>query len=221
MTPEDTFQPETRYQVEIKIVPNKDAHNVDVCSFDLSEVSTKLNGILPSEVYRSSKSVYIYHVFRRAPQAPSLGANVSGTVTSFLDDSGEVTIGLYKNGENTPAYSTVVNGNSVEYSIANVVDGTYTLKVSKADHVTRDYEIIVDGQNVVQDVKICPLGDVDQDSDVDMEDVITLLNHILKSAEVTDDYAIQAGTVAGNPEPSMEDVIKILNYVLKVTDSLE
>lgn len=221
LTPEDTFQPDVKYQAEIKIVPNKDAHNVDVCSFNLSEVSTKLNGFSPSEVYRSSKSVYIYHVFRKAPQAPSLGANVSGTVTSYLDDSGEVTIGLYKNGENTPTYSTVVNGNSVEYSMANVVNGIYTLKVSKASHVTRAYEIIVDGQNVVQDVKICPLGDVDQDSDVDMEDVITLLNHILKSAEVTDDYAIQAGTVAGNPEPSMEDVIKILNYVLKVTDSLE
>lgn len=95
------------------------------------------------------------------------------------------------------------------------------MKVSKAGHVTREYEVTVGSEDVVQDVKICLLGDVQMDGDVDMEDVVALLNHTLKASIITDEYALKAGKVASGAELGMEDVVKILNYVLKAIDSLE
>ena len=89
--------------------------------------------------------------------------NASGTVESFGNETGKVTVGLYKSGATTASYSTAVTGNSTSYSINNVAPGTYTMKVSKTNHVTREYTIIVNASNVTQDVKIHLKGDINGD----------------------------------------------------------
>ena len=78
---------------------------------------------------------------------------VSGSVTSFNDASGDITLQLIPEGLSEPAYETTVKGNTVAYSFADVAAGTYTLKVSKANHVTREYTIVVGDTSVLQDVK--------------------------------------------------------------------
>ena len=48
--------------------------------------------------------------------------------------------------------------------------GTYTMKVMKQNHVTREYTVTVGSSNVVQDVEIWLLGDVTGDGVVDISD---------------------------------------------------
>lgn len=56
---------------------------------------------------------------------------------------------------------------SGNYAFENIAVGTYTLEVSKEDHVTRTYEITVTDEDVVQDVKIHLLGDINNDGKCD------------------------------------------------------
>jgi len=214
LTPEDTFLPEAKYQVEIKITPNKDSNQADVCNFNIPEVGVKLNGILPSEVYRSNKAVYIYHVFRRAPQAPSLGANVSGTVTSFQDESGEVTIGLYEGEAANPTYTATVTGNTADYLIENVEAGTYIMKVSKANHVTREYEVVVASEDVEQDAKIHLLGDISGDGQVNIADNTRMIRHIKKTKLLTG-YEFEVADISGDDQVNIADNTRMIRHIKK------
>ena len=127
------------------------------------------------------------------PAAPA-GSTVSGTVTSYLDDAQDVTVQIL-DGE-TVIGSDVKAGNTVTYSIANVVAGDYTLRVSKKNHVTRDYAITVSGDNTA-DAKICPLGDVDNNGKVTSMDVSAANNHAKKTKPITDEYKLRCANVAG------------------------
>ena len=91
---------------------------------------------------------------------------VSGSVTSFNDASGDVTLQLILEGLSEPAYETTVKGNTVAYSFADVAAGTYTMKVSKANHVTREYTVFVGNSPIPLDAKIHLLGDINGDGKV-------------------------------------------------------
>ena len=39
----------------------------------------------------------------------------------------------------------------MEYKFSNVAAGTYTLKVMKENHVTREYTVVVGNSSVIQD----------------------------------------------------------------------
>jgi hypothetical protein len=75
-------------------------------------------------------------------------ATLRGTVTSFNDASGDITLQLIPEGFSEPAYETIVKGNTVDYYFADVAAGTYTLRVSKANHVTREYTVVVGNGSV-------------------------------------------------------------------------
>ena len=81
------------------------------------------------------------------------GFTLSGTVTSFGDDTDEIMIELIPEGSTETAYYVIVTGNTAKYNLLNVAAGTYTLKVSKANHVTREYTVVVGDTSVLQDVK--------------------------------------------------------------------
>ena len=74
-------------------------------------------------------------------------------------------------------YETTTTGNSAAYSIDNVEAGTYTLKVMKANHVTREYAVTVGSSAVTQNVKIHPLGDVNGDGKVTTADAARINAH--------------------------------------------
>ena len=80
--------------------------------------------------------------------SPANTVTVNGTVTSYGDADADVTIALFRedNTTDTPDYSTTVKGNSAAYSIKGVIPGNYTVRVSKPNHVTREYSITVNAQ---------------------------------------------------------------------------
>lgn len=109
---------------------------------------------------------------------PNASGSVSGTVKSFNSASDQVTIQLIQQGQSEPAYETTVSGGTKEgnqytasYTISGIASGTYTMRVLKKNHVTREYTITVGGEAVTQNVKIHLKGDINGDGKITIGDV--------------------------------------------------
>ena len=140
------------------------------------------------------------------------GVAVSGTVESFLDENGETTLSLYREGETQAAYSTSVRGSSAQYAFAGVAAGRYILRVEKKGHTAREYTIEVAQTDLSQNVKICPVGDINGDGEVNMLDMISLYNH-LNETEPLEGYAYACADVNADGEVGMLDMIRLYNHI--------
>ena len=106
-----------------------------------------------------------------------VASGVRGQVTSFMND-GDVTVSLFAGSSTTPKYTVSVPGGIkdssgkyiAEYEIPDVAAGTYTMKVSKSKHVTREYTVTVNNGKVTQNAEIWMLGDVNGDGFINMTD---------------------------------------------------
>ena len=143
------------------------------------------------------------------------GVSVSGTVTSYGDTGENVTVQLIEAGHTEPSYEDIVTGNSAAYSFATVPAGTYTLKVMKKGHATREYAIAVASDPVMQDVKICLLGDVDGNGSVNMVDYIKVRQHAQAVSFLTD-YALACADVNGDGNVNMVDYIKVRQHAQNI-----
>ena len=122
----------------------------------------KLDGIDTPLSTSQAQGVYTF------PETEIVGYGVSGNVESFNSGTDPVTIQLIEQGQSEPAYETIVSGGTqignkftAPYTFYDIPSGTYTMKVMKQNHVTREYTVIVGTNPVVQDVKIHLLGDID------------------------------------------------------------
>ena len=140
---------------------------------------------------------------------------VSGTVTSFGGETDTVTVELWKAGAANATYQTTVTGNSAAYSIAKVESGSYTMKVMKKNHVTREYAVEVADEDVAQDAKIHLLGDVNGDGKLAIADYGKVLRHVKGSALLTD-YEFLCADVNGDGKLAVADYGKILRHVKNI-----
>lgn len=141
------------------------------------------------------------------------GVTVSGTVKSYGGETENVTVTLTP--ENGTPMTTVVTGNSAAYKFENVPAGTYTLKVEKKGHVTREYAIAIASDPVMQDVKVCLLGDVDGNGSVNMVDYIKVRQHA-QSVSFLTDYALACADVNGDGNVNMVDYIKVRQHAQNI-----
>ena len=142
-------------------------------------------------------------------EAVEYNVTVSGTVTSFNDASGDITLQLIPEGFSDPAYETIVTGNTVDYYFADVAAGTYTLKVMKENHATREYTVVVGNSSVIQDVKIHLNGDINGDGRVNNKD-LGLLMQKLNSWEV--EIAGDDGDVNGDGKVNNKDYGLLMQF---------
>lgn len=105
------------------------------------------------------------------------GVTVSGTVTSFGGETDTVTVELWKADATSAAYQTTVTGNSAAYTIENVESGSYTMKVAKTKHATREYAVTVGSSDVTQDAVIWLYGDVNGSGVVDGSDATQIYRY--------------------------------------------
>ena len=141
------------------------------------------------------------------------GGTLSGTVTSYLNTTDTVTVQLLQG--TTVKKTTTVKGNSASYSIAGVSAGTYTLRVSKKNHTTREYSIYISG-NKTQNVEIRPIGDVAPKAGVvNIRDVNALYNHVMETDIITDEYLLQCGDVDNKNGVNIRDVNALYNHVME------
>lgn len=139
------------------------------------------------------------------------GVEVNGTITSYGSDSESVTVQLIESGASEPAYETIVKGNTASYSIAGVAPGTYTMKVMKQNHVTREYTVTVGAENVTQDVKIHLKGDINGDGRVNTSDVGKANSHAKGTSTLTG-YEFACADVNGDGKVNTSDVGKINSH---------
>lgn len=178
-------------------------------SCQLANCSVWINGKEHTGTYKDSTLTLTNITLPVKPE----GVSVSGTVTSYGDTGENVTVTL------TPAsgtpLTTTVTGNSAAYSFATVPAGDYTLKVEKKGHATREYAIAVASDPVMQDVKICLLGDVDGNGSVNMVDYIKVRQHAQAVSFLTD-YALACADVNGDGNVNMVDYIKVRQHAQNI-----
>lgn len=144
------------------------------------------------------------------------GVTVSGTAKSYGGASEVVTVTLTKQGETTPAFTDTLTGNSAAYKFENVSAGTYTLKVMKKGHAPWTEEITVGSEAVMQDVKICLLGDINADGRLTLADYGKVLQHVKKVSLLTD-YEFACADINKDGKLTLVDYGKILQHVKKVS----
>ena len=115
---------------------------------------------------------------------PVVTYTVSGTATSFGSDTDNVILQLIAEGYSEAAYEASVKGDATGYSIAGVLPGTYTMKVMKTKHATREYTITVGTEALIQDVEIWLYGDVNRDGKVDNKDSTQINRYSVNKASI-------------------------------------
>ena len=148
----------------------------------------------------------------------AVSSGLRGQVVSFHDDS-DVTVALFADGSAQPQYTTTVPAGeksggkyTAVYDIPEVAPGTYTVQVSKKNHVTREYTVTVGAENVTQDVKICLLGDVTGDGKVNTKDWARLKAHVNETSNLTG-YELACGDVNGDGKVNIKDWARLKAHV--------
>lgn len=161
----------------------------------------------------AAKGVYTF------PETEIVGYGVSGNVESFNSGTDPVTIQLIEQGQSEAAYEVQVSGGTqsgnkftAPYAFSDVPTGTYTMRVIKQNHVTREYTITVGTEAVTQDVKIHLKGDVTGDGKLDAKDR-TFINRHLENSRPLSDYQFLCGDIDGNGVVNAKDRTQINRHL--------
>ncbi len=135
---------------------------------------------------------------------------ISGLITSFGDDSAPVMIVLYSD-EIVVKTITSTDGT---YSLGAVATGTYVVEISKQNHVTRTYEVIVTDTNIELDVKIHLLGDINGDGHLNTRDVNRANAHAKKTSTLTG-YELICADINADGRVNTRDVNRMNAHAAK------
>ena len=200
------------YRMAIKFVPVYE-NGAPLCTF-ANDVEVMINGkyVTPygnwDDIVVGSGFAQAFYTFRNASSAPELGVTVSGTVTSFNNASGDITLQLCDYSSGSVVNQSVVKGNTVDYAMNDVAPGAYTLKVSKANHVTREYTVVISTDDVTQDAKIHLKGDITGDGRINIMDVNRANLHFKKKITLTG-YEFDCANVTGDTQVNIMDVNRL------------
>ena len=155
---------------------------------------------------------HIWHVYTSYELVdPNASGTLSGTVKSFGSTTDPVTVQLFKSGSSSAAYNTTVKGTSASYTISGITPGTYTMKVSKKNHVTREYSVTVSAGTQTQNAQIHLRGDVNGDGAVNKTDALHLLKHTILPSVYTIN---QSGDMNGNGAVNKADALYLLKHTI-------
>lgn len=145
----------------------------------------------------------------------AVSSGLRGQAVSFRDGS-DVTVSLFADGSAEPKYTVSVPGGTKDssgqytttYDIPEVAPGTYTMQVSKKNHVTREYTITVGTDALTQDVKIHLMGDINGDGRISIGD-INQANLHAKGKKILLGYELACADVNGDGKVTTSDVNKL------------
>ena len=151
----------------------------------------------------------------------AVSSGIRGQVVSFHDGS-DVTVSLFADGSTQPQYTVAVPAGeksggkyTATYDIPEVAPGTYTMQVSKKNHVTREYTVTVSGNAKTQNAEIWLLGDVNADGRVNAMDCTRLFTHVNKTQPLTDAYALKCADVNRDSRVNAMDCTRLFTHVNK------
>ncbi len=137
-----------------------------------------------------------------------LASVITGTVTSFNNETDEIKIELVREGQLVASHTVYVTGNNTEYSLEGVEAGKYILYVSKKDHTTRMYDVTVSEEDMLLDLKIHLVGDVTGDGRVNTVDV-SMANAHARRIKILEDYEFLCADVTGDRTVNTVDVSRM------------
>ena len=135
---------------------------------------------------------------------------ISGSITSYLNASGEISITL--SNEAGVVAQTTVTGNKASYTLEQIQPGTYTLVISKEAHVTRTYTVTVGEDAVTLDLAISPLGDNNGDGKVNVADTGRAYAQV-RRGDLMEGYALSCCDMNGDGKININEVAKIYAHV--------
>lgn len=151
----------------------------------------------------------------------AVSSGLHGQAVSFLDGS-DVTVALFADGSAQPQYTVTVPAGeksggkyTAVYDIPSVAAGTYTVQVSKKNHVTREYTVTVGSDVKTLNVEIRLLGDVNGDGRVNAMDCTRLFKHVNKTQQLTDPYALKCAETNGDGRVNAMDCTRLFKHVNK------
>lgn len=158
-------------------------------------------------------------------------ANAKGTYEigfEIIDISSDYGV-AWETGETVAATLTVADHEWNEPTYSDNGDGTHTAKYTcknNASHTKTDApaehdftagDCVCGAKKPATGLK----GDVNLDGVVDMDDVVALMQHVLKAEIITNPTSLSNGEVTNDTALDMDDVVKLMQYVLKAIDSLD
>lgn len=158
-------------------------------------------------------SVLLAGALAATPLYAHAATDFGGTVTSFGNENGKVTLSLLPSGSTQAVQTVTVTGNSAIYVMEGVADGQYVLKASKYNHATREYDVTVSGGELTQDVKLCLMGDISGDGKINVGDTAKCYSHVRRTSLLTDAYAQACADVSDDGRINVGDTAKIYGLV--------
>lgn len=133
-----------------------------------------------------------------------------GTVTGSGNTADPVTMCIFDRNSDTALRTlTIEDGN---FSVMDLPAGEYKLSFSKLNHVTREYEVTLTGEETALDAAIHLIGDIDGRGGVNVGDVGRLNAHIKGLTPITDEYELLCANVTGDAL-NMGDVGRMYAHV--------
>lgn len=108
----------------------------------------------------------------------------------------------------------LIDGDLKEYTFEGIEDGEYTVTVSKANYVTREYDVVSSDGEVTVEFKLNLLGDIDGNGKVNISDYNAILRHVKKTSAL-DGYAFDCADIDGNGKIMVTDYNAVLRHVKK------
>lgn len=144
---------------------------------------------------------------------------ISGTITSYGDANANTTISLY-GADETDAFATAEGVTDYSFDESDgVVPGEYILKISKPNHVTREYPLTVSDSDVMQDVTIWLYGDVNTDGNIDGSDATQIYRYAAGKSSIfasgdeeTLAYRLKVADVNGGGTVDGSDATQVYRY---------
>ena len=120
---------------------------------------------------------------------------ISGEIKSFLNENDIINIKLMNHDSSSTIYENDFVGNNVSYSIDEVPAGTYILYIEKTNHISKEYNILINNESIIKNIEIYPIGDINEDGKVNGKDWNRLYEHINETNELTEEEFERADVV--------------------------
>ncbi len=165
--------------------------------------------LLPGQSYGPNKDITLYAVWEKAVNEYT----IKGALKTFGNSDDEILVDFYKPGESESCGYTIFRGDAEEFCIGGIQQGEYIIKISKPNHVTREYSVVVD-KDIELDIQLNLIGDVDGNGKVNITDYNAILRHVKKTGAL-DGYAFDCADVDGNSRIMVTDYNAVLRHVKK------
>lgn len=142
---------------------------------------------------------------------------LSGVVKSSINKTDTVTIKLFESGSSEPIATVTGTGDSTPFSFDVSRFATYTISLNKPNHVERVYTITVNDVDVQENnLRVCPLGDVDISGKVNIKDVNALYKHTQENPLISEpdkEYKMKCANVNQDKKVNIKDVNRLYEHV--------